>query len=101
MKVFQIYFDQAQIDKLEPGFRPYFNEKCTVFFENEVIRTLIEKGEHNDCTYFGITSYNLRDKHELMKKRWNTIVGIRNESDREFSYESLFFKCAFDQPDAM
>src|SRR6478736_9854154 len=101
MKVVQIYFDQSQIDKLEPGFIPYFNEKCTVWFENQVIRELIEKGEHIDSNYFGVCSYNMRDKHHLMKKRWNTVLGIRNESDREISYESLYFECLKENPDAL
>ena len=101
MKVFQIYFDQSQIEKLEPGFIPYFNEKCTVYFENQVIRELIEKGEHIDSTYFGVVSYNMRDKHHMMKKRWNSISGIRNESDADISYDALYAKLLLESPDVL
>jgi hypothetical protein len=101
MKVFQIYFDQSQIDKLEPGFIPYFNEKCTVYFENQVIRELIEKGEHLNRAYFGVVSYNMRDKHFAMRMRWNNIHGIRNESDREFSFEDFCDVISMEEPEAM
>ena len=44
LRVRQIYFDESQVEKLEPEYVPYFNETLTPFFENTLIRMLIENG---------------------------------------------------------
>ena len=40
MKVFQIYFDDSQRGGLD--YTPFPNEDCTVYFENSVIKQLVE-----------------------------------------------------------
>jgi hypothetical protein len=41
MKVYQIYFDESHLSRLD--YEPYFNPECSLFFENEVIKDLILK----------------------------------------------------------
>lgn len=101
MRVFQIYFDPSQIDQLEPGYDPYFNEKCTLFFESEVIRDLIERGEHKRSEYFGVVSYKFRQKLGYMRDNWKNNKNIANTSVREFTtetFEELLYQF---RPDAM
>jgi hypothetical protein len=62
MKIHQIYFNESQIDQLEPGFVPTFNENCSHFFEAEVMCNLILSGAHKDSDYFGVVSYGFRHK---------------------------------------
>ncbi len=101
MKVYQIYFDPSQIDQLEPGYDPYFNEVCTVFFESQVIRDLITKNAHMGTEYFGVVSYKIRQKLGYMKENWKNNKNIANTSVREFSPE--LFESLVDEhkPDAM
>lgn len=80
LKVYQIYFDDSQLQQLE--FIPHKNTDCTVFFENTVIADLIEKGAHLDAEYFGVVSYQLRQKLQLTK-RWRSDIG--NISNTVFS----------------
>lgn len=43
-----------------PGWESYDNTgKLTPFFENSVIRELIEKGSHKDADYFGVFSHDI------------------------------------------
>jgi hypothetical protein len=60
--IYQIYYNDETKAKLEPSYIPYFNESCTVYFENSVIRRLIEEGKHKDCDFFGVVSHKLKDK---------------------------------------
>lgn len=62
MKIYQIYYNEETRAKLEPEYIPYFNENCTPFFENSIIRDLIESGEHIGSNYFGVFSPKLREK---------------------------------------
>lgn len=59
IKVYQIYYNEASrlncFDALP--FIPYFNQLCTKYFENEVIKKLILEGLHVDCIYFGVVSH--------------------------------------------
>lgn len=80
LKVYQIYFDDPQLKKIE--FIPLKNNDCTVFFENTVIANLIESGAHLDAEYFGVVSWQLRDKLQLTK-RWRSDIG--NISNTSFS----------------
>lgn len=88
LKVFQIYFDESQKDGLEPNYLPHFNPDCTPFFESQVIRELVEKGEHFFCDYFGVVSYQLKNKLGYeMKFRWRDMPNIANHSTSEFTAE--------------
>lgn len=81
LKVFQIYFDDSQLAQLE--YLPLKNDNCTVFFENTVIKNLIESGHHLDAEYFGVVSYQLRKKLDLTKAWRGSKIG--NVSNTEFS----------------
>jgi hypothetical protein len=59
VKVYQVYFDSTSERNcfgVEP-FIPYFNEHCSVFFENEVISRLVTERKHEGCTWFGVVSH--------------------------------------------
>lgn len=85
MKVFQVYFDESQYGKLD--YIPYYNADCTPFFENSIIRELIEKGEHKGHDYFGVVSHQLRDKITITKTTWRGIQNICNTSNQQFTPE--------------
>lgn len=99
MKVFQIYFNDEQLLKLD--YTPYYNFKCTPFFENSVIRELIENGEHWDSDYFGVVSYQLREKIRITKRDWTSIKNISNTSLVEFTPESFERELLKGKPDVM
>ncbi|MEM9109154.1 MAG: hypothetical protein AAGC72_03950 [Planctomycetota bacterium] len=67
LRIFQIYFSQESKKNLEPELFPYYNNNCTKYFENSVIRTLIESREHVNQDYFGVFSHNFR----LKLKNWD------------------------------
>lgn len=101
MKVYQIYFDKEQYKELEPSYIPYFNPKCTVFFEAEVIRKLVEAGEHLDTDYFGVVSYKLRSKLGYIKENWKNNKNIANISTAEFTPEKFEEELMKHKPDVM
>lgn len=83
LKVFQIYYMEYQLSGLD--YIPYYNEKCTVFFENSVIADLIKSDAHLGCEYFGVVSYKLKQKLGYMKDKWKGIPNIANHSTTEFT----------------
>lgn len=84
LKIYQIYYDESQLSQIE--YIPYSNkDKCTVFFENEVIRELIEKGNHIDGEYFGVVSYKLREKIDFLKRLDREDPYIANFSAKQFT----------------
>lgn len=99
MKVYQIYFDVSQESKLD--YIPYFNKDCTVFFENSVIRELIEQKKHIDSKYFGVVSHKLREKTEFTKRAWKNIPQIANMSEGQFTPESFEAILNLENPDVM
>jgi hypothetical protein len=99
MKVFQIYFNDEQLLKLD--YTPYYNFRCTPFFENSVIRELVEAGEHFNTDYFGVVSYQLRDKVRITKKDWANVKNIANTSVSEFTPGSFERELLKGKPDAM
>ena len=101
MKVFQIYFDQSQIEQLEPGYIPYFNQTCTKYFESKVILDLVTQGEHKDTDYFGVVSYKLRQKLGYMKENWKNNKNIANTSVNEFTPDKFEEELLKHRPDAM
>lgn len=64
IRIYQIYYEAKQLSSLvqDPIFVPYFNEKCTIFFENWVIKTLLEEEKHHFAEYFGVASPRLLQK---------------------------------------
>lgn len=99
LKVFQIYFNDAQAPLLD--FTPYKNENCTVYFENSVIADLILKNAHVDSEYFGVVSYKLREKMGVARKEWKAASGLASTSEREFSVEDFTTELALHMPDCM
>lgn len=90
LKVYQIYFDDSQAGMLE--YIPVKNSDCTPFFENTIIKKLIEEGAHLDAEYFGVVSYSLRNKLDLSRK-WGK--DIANLSVTEFNpglFESVLYE---------
>lgn len=103
MIVYQIYFKEEQVMQLEKEFIPYHNETCTEYFENEVIRRLIMGGQHKITDYFGVVSYQIRQKLGYMKENWKNHPKIANTSTSEFTPQ-LFAEALYSidpAPDAM
>lgn len=99
LKVFQIYFKEEQLSSMD--YIPFLNDNCTPFFESEVIRTLIEKGEHKNTDYFGVVSYQLRNKLGYTKTKWKSLPNIANHSTNEFTPEEFEAELRKHQPDVM
>jgi len=105
LRVYQIYFDWSQLQTIQrefPEYTPYFNSDCTVFFESDVIRKLVEGGKHLGCDYFGVVSYKLKEKlGYTMKEKWAKIPNIANHSTEEFTPEKFEFELKKHLPDIM
>lgn len=66
--IYQVYYKEEQRGILEPQFTPYNNAgMLTNYFENSII-ALLAKKESDPNEYFGVLSWNLRRKIELMKQ---------------------------------
>ena len=99
LNVHQIYFHESQLPRLE--YIPYYNKNCTIFFENSVIRDLIESGKHKDSEYFGVVSYQLREKNVITKDSWRNNKNIANISVKEFTPELFESELLYHKPDIM
>jgi hypothetical protein len=98
VKIFQVYFEEAQAAALD--YIPYRNDDCTVYFENSVIKQLVESGAHEGTDYFGVVSHRLRGKLDWIRTYWrNTPIG--NLSTRTFSPQDFEAELLRGQPDAM
>jgi hypothetical protein len=82
-KIYQIYFNESQSSGLE--YTPFFNNHCTVYFENSVIRSLVEEGAHLGSDYFGVVSYQIRHKLRTWNEHWGSHGQLVNLSARSFS----------------
>jgi len=105
LTVYQIYFQEKQLEKMRedfPDYTPYLNSDCTVFFESEVIRSLIQNGAHFGSDYFAVVSYKLKEKlGYTMKEKWKSIPNIANHSTEEFTPEAFEHELKKHQPDVM
>jgi hypothetical protein len=97
MKVFQIYFDDSQKGGLD--YLPYRNDDCTIFFENSVIKSLLQAGAHQGCDYFGVVSHQLRNKLAYTREAWTG--ELANGSTRTFTPEDFEAEVLRQRPDAM
>ncbi len=97
--VYQIYFDESQRAGLD--YIPYRNDDCTVYFESAVMRRLVETGAHRTSDYFGVVSYQLRQKIEGTRESWRHNEGIANVSARDFTPEAFERELRRETPDAM
>lgn len=102
LKVFQIYYHESQRPKLEASYLPFFNHDATLFFESQVIADLVRSGHHNDCDYFGVVSYKLREKIGTdMKDNWRGHANIANHSINNFTPEQFEEELFKHNPDVM
>lgn len=102
LKVYQIYFKEEQKELLEAEYTPYYNEECSVYFENQVIKNLITADAHTESEYFGIVSYKLREKiGVVMKERWANRPNIANHSLKEFTPALFETEIESHRPDVM
>jgi hypothetical protein len=63
VSVWQVYFDEASKGNCYPEFNHYDNsERLTELFENEVIISLVQMGEHLKAKYFGVWSHDIKDE---------------------------------------
>jgi hypothetical protein len=65
--IYQVFYDKQQAVKIEDEFMGFYNPKCSVYFENQVIMELSKHGAVKSDPYFGVLSWNLREKIERMK----------------------------------
>jgi len=80
----QIIYKEEQRAECYPFANVYFNDRLTIFFENEVIAKLVP---NSDADKIGVCSWKLRQK-----QRWN--VGKRRDINQEVlesDYEVLSF----------
>ena len=97
LRMFQIYYDDSQISKLD--YTPYKNEDCNFFFEHQVMVDLINSGQHESALYFGVLSHKYREK--LVGSKKISIPNIANKSQAEFTPESFYQELMDKQPDVM
>jgi hypothetical protein len=98
VKVFQIYFEDGQAAGLD--YIPFRNDDCTVYFENSVIKSLLESGAHEGSDYFGVVSYRLRHKLEWARSYWRG-TPIANLSTRTFAPGDFEAELLRARPDVM
>src|SRR5690349_7525088 len=80
----QIIYKEDQRAECYPFANVYFNDKLTIFFENEVIRKVVRE---STADKIGVCSWKLKQK-----QRWN--VGKRREITQEVlesDYDVLSF----------
>jgi hypothetical protein len=85
--VHQCFFDDRFKNRLDPGFIPYFNERVSRFFENDVIVELIRAGKHKASDYFGVFSWRFSEKIPL---RSQIIFDLMQEDGYEADVYSFF-----------
>lgn len=96
LRVYQIYYEPQQLAGLD--YIPYFNEDCTPFFENSVIRTLVEGGATEGAEYFAVVSWKLRQKIGI-GRQWRGLIA--NKSDQEFTPELFAHLLGVHMPQVM
>jgi hypothetical protein len=99
INIYQIYFKEDQVPRLD--YTPFYNSDCTVFFENSVIKQLIQEKKHHDSEYFGVVSYKLREKIGETLTHWKGNKNIANTSLNKFTPEQFEHELLKGKPDAM
>lgn len=92
-ELIQIYYREEQKTALYPFARPYFNERLTIFFENEVIRALVPESKADKIA---VCSWKLAEKmkyyigrprpitQELLDSEYEVISFTRNTQYHDF-----------------
>lgn len=76
--IYQIYFEPSQKSSLSQFTIPFYNEKLTPFFENDVIIDLYNQKVIHDSDYFGILSWRIESKNHLSLNCLNNITDQYN-----------------------
>ena len=62
IKIFQIYYDNEQKQKLTKGFIPYLNQDKSVYVENQCISDIRHGDLIEDADYIGTFSHSMNQK---------------------------------------
>lgn len=85
LNVHQIYFSPEQQRQLSNITIPYYNQKLTPFFENDVIRDLYNKGSIHESDYFGVVSWRIEPKNRVSL---NSLLSV-NASHNMYTYRAI------------
>ena len=92
-KIYQIYYDDVSRAELDGQFIPYFNEAGSKYFESQVILDLHDRGEMQDCEYFGVVSYRIWQKASQV----NTIEAMISADSMHHDYYYVGNPCNYTQ----
>ena len=67
VKIYQIYYDVDQIQHLSPDALPFYNNKLSVYFENDLIKEFAEN-DKIEADYFGVLSWRFANKNNMQFK---------------------------------
>jgi len=79
-KLVQIYYEESQLSKLYPFAEPYYNDKLTIFFENDCIVKLVSETKADKIA---VCSWKLREKFRWYIGRPRELTQELLESDYE------------------
>jgi hypothetical protein len=85
--IYQCYYSDELKTRLDPGFIPYFNDRGSRFFENDVIVDLIDDNKHSEWDYFGVFSWRFSEKIPL---RSEMIFDLMTEDGYESDVYTFF-----------
>ena len=74
INIHQIYYNEETKGKLVPEFTPYYNKDCSLFFESEVIRDLIEQRKHEESYHFGVVGPKFKYKLNHWSRRYDSKI---------------------------
>lgn len=72
--IYQIYYSELTGRNIDPAFIPYYNDRRTQFFENDVIMDLYQMGRHKLWDRIGILSWRFMQKTGISGDRLMDIV---------------------------
>jgi hypothetical protein len=85
--IYQCFYKDQYKERLDAGFIPYFNDRISRFFENDVIVELVEGNKHSSWDYFGVFSWRFSEKIPL---RSEIIFDLMNEDGYEADVYTFF-----------
>lgn len=84
----QIYYQQSQFNDIIPGFYPYFNQHCSLFFESKILCDVYNQKKYHDSDYVGVFSWKLQQKYKRQIKYQDIDL---NMSKYKGNYDILSF----------
>jgi hypothetical protein len=85
--IYQCFYRDQYKERLDPGFIPYFNDRISRFFENDVIVALVDEKKHSASDYFGVFSWRFSEKIPL---RSEVIFDLMAEDGYEADVYTFF-----------